>query len=354
MLLVCERQPSVTRTLRALRGDESTFALAMDSEHLLAKARQCLALEQAAIARTAEALDGHFIEALEAVATTVSAGHKLIFTGVGKNVPIALKLSGTFNSTGVPSAFLDPNQALHGDLGLCTEQDLAILISNSGETGDLIRLLPFLKRLGVKTLALTSGTDSSLARHCDLVLPYYVDQEACPLNLAPTASTTAALALGDALAMVYLERRGLTREDFARYHPAGSLGQALLLKVSEIMRTGERFACQPESVTVQDALLAITRAKCGIIALTDNEGRLAGVFSDGDFRRAIVKDPAALSRPVKSLMTPRPITIRADVLAVEALKVFEKQTINDLIVVDAENRPVGLIDGQDLPRLRVV
>lgn len=329
--------------------------MTLSSGEILSSARKCLEIEQAAIQSTSDKLDDSFVDTVQLIEKTILAGNKLVFTGVGKNVPICLKLTGTFNSTGVPTTFLDPNQALHGDLGLCLEGDLCVLLSNSGETEDLTRLIPALRRLGVVTLALTAVGDSSLARYCDHLLLYHYDEEACPLNLAPTASTTAALAIGDALAMVYLEMRGFSREDFAKYHPAGSLGKALLLKVDEIMRSDERFATAPDSVNVQDALLAITKARCGTIALYDPDTQaLTGVFSDGDFRRASLKANDVLSRPVSEYMTRNPKTISLGSLAVDALHVFEATSINDLIVVDADSRPVGVIDGQDMPKLRIV
>lgn len=324
-------------------------------KQILSLARKCLQLESAAIEATLDKLDQGFVQAVRTIRETIDRANKLVLTGVGKNVPICLKLAGTFNSTGLPAAFLDPNQALHGDLGLCREGDLCILVSNSGETEDLLRLMPSLKRLGLATLAITAVPDSSLAGYCDQVLLYHYNQEACPLNLAPTASTTAALAIGDALAMVMLELRGFTREDFARYHPAGSLGKVLLLKVDEFMRTGSRFARAPDSITVQEALLRITQARCGMIALFDDKSRaLSGVFSDGDFRRAALATPDILSQRVARYMTPQPKTIRLGSLAVDALKQFEAAAIDDLVVVDEANHPVGLIDGQDMPRLRIV
>ena len=329
--------------------------MTLSSEEIIASARKCLEIEQAALSFTSSKLDESFIKAIHLIESAILGGNKLVFTGVGKNVPICLKLAGTFNSTGVPAAFLDPNQALHGDLGLCQKGDLCLLFSNSGETEDLLRLLPGLRRLEVTTLAITAVPDCALAEYCDHLLLYHYEQEACPLNLAPTASTTAALAIGDALAMVYLEMRAFSKEDFARYHPAGSLGKVLLLKVDEIMRSGDRFAKAPESVNVQEALLAITAARCGTIALYDEATRaLTGVFSDGDFRRASLKTPDILSRPVSDFMTPEPKTIQSGSLAIDALKIFESHSINDLLVVDKENHPIGVIDGQDMPKLRIV
>ena len=238
------------------------------------------------------------------------AGRKLIFSGVGKSAHIAQKLAATFNSTGVSSCFLDSTQALHGDLGLSDEGDLALLLSNSGQSDEILRLLPLLRRFGLKIVAFTGDPASDLARSSDFRLIYRVPREACPLKLAPTASTTAALALGDALAMVLLQARGLTRDDFARYHPAGSLGRALLLRVRDIMRTGPRLAVAPDSILAQDAMLAMTRAKCGCIALIDGRsGRLTGILTDGDFRRRALADSDFMRRPAADFMSRKPKTV---------------------------------------------
>jgi arabinose-5-phosphate isomerase len=278
-----------------------------------------------------------------------------MFTGVGKSAHIAQKLVGTFNSTGASSCFLDATQALHGDLGLCAAGDLAIVLSNSGQTEEILRLIPILKRFEVRIVALTSHAESDLARNADHRLLYRVPREACPLELAPTASTTAALALGDALAMVLLEARGLTRDDFARYHPAGNLGRVLLLRVKDIMRTGDRLAVRPDNSTTQETILAMTKAKSGSIALIHPKtGKLTGILTDGDFRRSALSGPDFLSQPVATFMTRTPKIIREDALAVDALRLFEAHRIDDLIVVNDHGRPVGLIDGQDLPKLKII
>jgi arabinose-5-phosphate isomerase len=229
------------------------------------------------------------------------------------------------------------------------------LLSNSGQTEEIVRLVPVLKRFGVTIIALTSATGSDLARTADLKLIYRVPREACPLDLAPTASTTAALALGDALAMVLLEGRGLTRDDFAKFHPAGTLGLQLLLRVKDIMRTGDRTPVATHTVTTQEAILSMTKAKAGSIALVDPKTRkLTGILTDGDFRRSALTGPDFLKKPVSTFMTRSPKTITEDVLVVEALRLFGQHKIDDLIVVDARGKPVGLIDGQDLPKLKIV
>jgi len=329
--------------------------MAITPKSALARARHCIRIESAALQDTSRGLGEEFIATARAVEATALAGGKLVFSGVGKSAHIAAKVAATFNSTGVSSSFLDPTQALHGDLGLCDEGDLAILLSNSGQSDEILRLLPMLKRFGLKIVAFTSNPKSDLAQGADFRLLYTVRREACPLKLAPTASTTAALALGDALAMVLLEARGLTREDFARYHPAGNLGRVLLLRVRDIMRSGARLPVARDTVSVQEAILAMTKAKSGSIALVrPGSGRLSGILTDGDFRRSALSGPGFLQEPVARFMTRAPKVIRDDALGVDALRLFEQHKIDDLIVVDRAGKPVGLIDGQDLPKLKIV
>ena len=329
--------------------------MALQPTTVLARARACIRIENSALTETARSLGHEFVATARAVDAVSSAGGKLIFTGVGKNAPIAQKIAATFNSTGVSSYFLDATQALHGDLGLVDEGNLAFLLSNSGQSDEILRLVPVLKRFGLRIVAFTSNPASDLARNADLKLFYRVPREACPLKLAPTASTTAALALGDALAMVLLEARGLTRDDFAKYHPAGNLGRVLLLRVKDIMRTGGRLPILPENVTTQDAILAMTKAKSGSIALVAKKtGKLTGILTDGDFRRSALTGPDFLRQPVATFMTRNPKVISQDALGVDALRLFEAHKIDDLIVVDRRGRPVGLIDGQDLPKFKIV
>src|SRR5580658_1499899 len=329
--------------------------MAITPKSALARARQCIRIECDALEETSRGLGAEFVGTARAVEAAIAAGNKLIFSGVGKSAHVAGKIAATFNSTGVSSCFLDPTQALHGDLGLCYKGDLAFLLSNSGQSDEILRLVPVLKRFALKIVAFTSNPKSDLARGADHRLLYRVRREACPLKLAPTASTTAALALGDALAMVLLEARGLTRDDFAKYHPAGNLGRVLLLKVKDIMRKGGRLAVADDTVSLQDAILAMTKAKSGCIALVSRRGgRLTGILTDGDFRRSALTGPGFLGRPVSAFMTRSPKVIRDDVLAVDALRMFDLHKIDDIIVVNASGRPVGLIDGQDLPKLKIV
>lgn len=329
--------------------------MALQPKSVLARARACIRIEQAALTETARSLGDEFVATARAVDAASTAGRKLIFSGVGKNAAIAQKIAATFNSTGVSSCFLDATQALHGDLGLVDEGDLAFLLSNSGQTEEIVRIVPVLKRFGVRIVAFTSNPASDLAKNADHRLFFRVPREACPLELAPTASTTAALALGDALAMVLLEARGLTRDDFARYHPAGNLGRVLLLRVKDIMRTGARLPTAPDTVSTQDAILAMTKAKSGSIALVEKRsGRLTGILTDGDFRRSALTGPDFLRKPVATFMTRNPKVISENALGVDALRLFEAHKIDDLIVVNARGKPVGLIDGQDLPKFKIV
>jgi arabinose-5-phosphate isomerase len=329
--------------------------MAQQPKTVLARARACIRIENDALAATARGLGHEFVATAGAIDQTTRAGGKLVFTGVGKNAPIAQKIAATFNSTGVSSCFLDATQALHGDLGLVDEGDLVFLLSNSGQSEEILRLIPVLKRFGAVLVAFTSNPESDLARRARLKLLYRVPREACPLKLAPTASTTAALALGDALAMVLLEARGLTRDDFAKYHPAGNIGRVLLLQVKDIMRTGDRLPTAPDTVSVQEAILSMTRAKSGSIALINpRTGRLSGILTDGDFRRSALSGPDFLQQPVARFMTRKPKVISEESLGVDALRLFEAHKIDDLIVVNRRGQPVGLIDGQDLPKFKIV
>lgn len=318
------------------------------------EAIKVLRAEMDAIEATLHSLDHRFEQVISLIEAVHTAQRKVIFTGIGKNVFIAQKLAATFNSTGVEAIFIDPLAALHGDLGLCKEGDLALIFSNSGESDELIGLIPPLKRLGVTTVAVTKEAASRLAKACDKALLYSVPAEACPLQLAPTASTTAALALGDTLAMVFLKKRGFRAEDFAKYHPSGTLGKTLLLKVSDVMRPRTQMAVVERKSLVIDALNAITNYKTGVAAVIDETGKLIGVFTDGDFRRLVIKIGNPLQESISAHMIRNPKTINSDVMAVEALKRFQSSSVNQLIVVDEYGFPVGVVDSQDLPKLKLV
>ncbi len=318
------------------------------------QARRIIRLEIEELERLNTRIGDSFSTAIETLLGVIEKRGKIIVCGVGKSGNIGRKLAATLNSTGATTVCLDVGDALHGDLGVIDPGDIAILLSYSGETAELIDLLPHLKRLSLPIIAITGGLTSTLARHADCVLDVQVNQEACPLNLAPTSSTTAMLVMGDALAMVLLEARGFQPEDFAKLHPGGSLGRALLTRVSDVMRSGDQLArVQPES-TISAALQAMTQARAGATVVVNPDGTLAGVFTHGDFVRAFQKNHAISDLPVSDFMTRNPISIQADKLAAEVLSTLEKARIDDLVVLDDQRRPVGLVDTQDLTRLHLV
>lgn len=311
-------------------------------------------LEIDGLRQTRARLDASFARAVEVIVKCLGNHGKVVVTGVGKSGNIGHKIAATLTSTGTTSVVLNSVDALHGDLGVINDGDCVLVLSYSGETEELTRILPAIKRFDVTIISITSHTKSSLARHSDIVLNVCVKKEACPFNLAPTSSTTAMLVLGDALAMCVLDARGFKKPDYARLHPAGAIGRTMLVQIKDIMRTGDRNAVIADYRTVKDALLAMTKAKSGTISVVDKRGRVAGVFTDGDFRRQSTRDPQVLQSLVRAVMTPRPITIRQDALAMEALKIFEQRQIDDLIVVDEKKRPVGIVDSQDLPKFKIM
>lgn len=325
----------------------------MKSPHL-ARARRVFDLELAALRHVRARLDASFGRAVELVVDTLRARGKVIVVGIGKSGAIGRKIAATLTSTGSTSVVLNSVDALHGDLGLVNDGDLVLALSYSGESDELLHLIPALKRFSVRFITLTGTPKSTLGRAADVVLDVRVPREACPFNLAPTASSTAMLVMGDALAMAVLEARGFRQQDFARHHPAGAIGRALLLQVRDIMRAGPRNAIVPQDLTVKEALLIMTRAKSGSVSVVDARGRLSGVFTDGDLRRHMASDDTVLARPLRQVMTRQPICIREDALAVEALKIFNERNIDDLIVVNARRQPVGLVDSQDLPKLKLM
>jgi arabinose-5-phosphate isomerase len=320
----------------------------------LAKARFVIETEIDGLRRMAGLLDARFVDAVEILHHTLDDRGKIVVVGVGKSGNIGHKIAATLNSTGATAVVLDSQNALHGDLGLLSDGDAVLALSYSGETRELLDLLPFIKRFEVKVIAMTGKTDSTLARLSDVALDTSVEREACPLNLAPTSSSTAMLAMGDALAMVLLETRGFTDEDFARFHPGGSLGRALLTRVSDIMRADQALPTVAEDADVFAALDAMNRARAGACLILDASGGLAGIFTHGDFARSFRIDPLLGEKPVASLMTRRPITVRSDALAVEVLRTLGQNRIDDIVVLDNEGKPVGLIDTQDLARLKIV
>lgn len=320
----------------------------------LTRARNVFDIEIAAIKAVRAQLDDAFDRAVDLVVTTLGRRGKIVIVGIGKSGNIGQKIAATLTSTGSTSVVLNSVDALHGDLGILNDGDLVLALSYSGESEELINLLPAMKRFSVQIIAMTGNVKSTVARRSDVVLNVKVPKEACPFNLAPTSSTTAMLVMGDALAMAVLQARGFKEQDFARHHPAGAIGRALLLQVRDIMRKDSRSAVAADTLTVKEALLVMTHAKSGSVSVVNARGKLVGVFTDGDLRRHMASDEKILSRPLASVMTRNPICLKDDALAVEALKIFNERNIDDLIVVNAKKEPVGLVDSQDLPKLKIM
>ena len=321
----------------------------------LAIAREVFDVEIEGMRQVRDSLDARFEEAVAMLRGALARGGKIVLTGVGKNLHVAEKISATLASTGSTSVLLNPMQAIHGDLGILAPADVLVALSYSGESEEMKNLVPAVRRLGIPILAITGDPDSSLARLSQLVLPCTVAREACPFGVAPTASTTATLALGDALAMTLLHLSGFRREDFAKLHPGGAIGRTLLVRVRDIMRTGERLAAIAPDAPVSEAIVAMTRAHGGAAFAVDPEGRLLGIFTDGDFRRAVASgDAAVLAEPVGRLMTRNPVTVGPDALAVDVLHLLEHRAIDDLPVVDEHGRLAGAIDIQDLPKFKLL
>jgi arabinose-5-phosphate isomerase len=320
----------------------------------LAKAREVFDIELAAIKAVRALLDQSFDDAVETVVETLKRRSKIVIVGIGKSGNVGYKIAATLTSTGSTAVVLNSVDAMHGDLGIINDGDVILALSYSGESEELLNLLPALKRFSVKIISLTGNPKSALARHSDVALNVKVPKEACPFNLAPTSSTTAMLVLGDALAMAILQARGFKQNDFAKYHPNGAIGRAMLSKVGDIMRSGNRNAVAEEKLLVKDALFVMTQAKSGSLAVVNARGKLVGVFTDGDFRRHMANGDQLLALPLKQVMTRNPICISQNALAAEALKIFNERNIDDLIVVNAKNEPVGMVDSQDLPKLKIM
>lgn len=311
----------------------------------LHRAKEVLRIEAEAIRRLIPRIGTSFEQVVSFI---LACKGRVVVTGMGKAGLIGQKLSATLASTGTPSLWIHPAEAVHGDVGRVTKEDLIIALSNSGETPELTQLLPVIKQIGTRLIALTGNVRSTLARHSDVALDVSVKREACSLNLAPTASTTAMLAMGDALAVVIAERRGFREQDFALFHPGGQLGKRLLLRVRDLMRTGGANPVIPQTASVEQVLLAITRARAGCASIVDGRGRLVGIFTDGDLRRHLRDTPNLADARVRDVMTKTPKTIEADRLAAEALRLLREYRIDELVVVDGARRPVGLLDVQDL------
>ena len=323
----------------------------LDAGRALESGRRVLEIEARAVRELADRLDANFVHAAQIV---LGCKGRVVVSGVGKSGHIARKIASTLASTGTPAFFVHPADASHGDLGMVTRDDVMIALSNSGESGELLVIVPLIKRLGGKLIAMTGNPHSTLAREADVHLDANVAEEACPLGLAPTASTTAALALGDALAVTLLEARGFGKEDFARSHPGGSLGRRLLTHVHDVMRTGPAIPSVPQIASFSEAILEVSRKGMGMTAVTDHAQRVVGIFTDGDLRRALEKGDDLRSMNVGKLMTPNPRFVRPDQLAAEAAELMEQHKISQLLVVDANQHLVGALNTHDLMQAKVI
>lgn len=312
----------------------------------LALARRVIETEADAVRAVARRLDGRFTTA---VALLHACSGRVIISGMGKSGIIGRKIAATLSSTGTPAYFLHPAEAIHGDLGLITPDDVVIGMSQSGETAELVRVLEFIRRIGARLIAITGDMDSTLAQAADVTLDCHVDEEACPLNLAPTASTTAALALGDALAMTLLARKGFRPDDFANLHPGGKLGKRLM-RVERLMHAGDAMPLVRLDTPMRDLIYEMSRKGLGMTCVVGADDTLAGIITDGDLRRHMGARPDVLTASASEVMTPRPITIAPHLLAVEALKIMEERKISSLIVCDGTRRPVGVLHLHDLWR----
>ena len=328
----------------------------MTTEEQLKRAREVFDIEIEGLRRTRDSLGESFTDAIALMLECVRAEGIIVVTGVGKNLAVAEKMSAIFASTGTRSIVLNPVQAMHGDLGMVAPRDVLVALSFSGESDEILRLIPAIRRHGLKVVSLTGRPESTLAKMSDIHVEIPCGKEACPFGMAPTNSTTATMAMGDALAMVMIDMVKFDVQRYAMNHPAGAIGRALVLKVTDVMRTGERCAKVPPEATVMSALLAMTRAKAGSAVVADADGRLLGIFTDGDFRRLVSErgSAAVLADKVSEHMTKSPLFVHNDAYASELLKIFQKKHIDDLPVVDASGRVAGLVDIQDLPKMKVL
>ncbi len=313
-------------------------------------ARRVLEAEAEAVRELAERLDERFLRALDLLE---ACRGRVVVTGIGKSGLVGKKIAATLASTGTPALFLHPAEGVHGDLGMVVRGDVVLAVSNSGETDELLILVPALKRLGVPLIVLTGNPRSTLAQHGDVVVDVSVREEACPLNLTPTTSTTAALAMGDALAVALLDRRGIQPDDFALVHPGGSLGRRLL-RVEDLMHRGAEVPIVREETPMREVVLEMTAKRLGTTGVVDAEGRLQGIITDGDLRRALQRDPRLFERMAVEIMTRSPKTIGGGELAAKALEVMEQHAITQLLIVDASRRPEGIIHLHDILRAKIV
>lgn len=321
------------------------------SSDLIQSAQRTIRLERDAIDALLQRIDGDFIKACE---LALACKGRVVVVGMGKSGHIGRKIAATLASTGTPSFFVHPAEASHGDMGMITRDDVVLALSNSGSTAEIVTLLPLIKRLGIPLISMTGNPESALAKAAEARLDARVDKEACSLNLAPTSSTTAALVLGDALAIALMEARGFSAEDFAFSHPGGALGRRLLLKVENVMHSGDALPRVARGTSLRDALLEMTRKGLGMTIVLENDGRLAGIFTDGDLRRTLDKGVDVHQASIDEVMTVHGKTARGEMLAAEALKIMEDHKINVLVVVDDNDTPVGALHIHDLTRAGVI
>ena len=336
----------------------------MNPSTQIERARKVFDVEAEGLRRVRESLGESFSAAISLMREAVKNGGLVVVTGVGKSLHVAEKTSAIFASTGTRSIVLNPVQAMHGDLRMTSQADVLLALSFSGESDEIVKLVPAVRRHGLKVVAMVGSADSTLGRMADVALEVPCGPEACPFGMAPTTSAVAMMAMGDALAMVMLEAAHFDKASYALNHPAGAIGSALVLKVTDVMRSGADMAKVAPEATVLDALMAMTKAKAGSAVVADSAGMLLGIFTDGDFRRIMASASSAsaaspdgqavLGQSIRTHMTPRPLSIRSDAYAAEVLKVFESRHIDDLPVVDPEGRVVGLVDIQDLPKMKVM
>lgn len=312
---------------------------------ILEQARKVLEIEYRAVKELMSKLDKNFEQAIELI---YSCHGRVVVVGIGKSGLIGRKISATLASTGTPSFFLHPAEGVHGDIGMVMKDDVILAISYSGENMEMLNLLPAIKGLGLKLISLTGCPHSTLARSSDVVINIKVKKEACPYNLAPTASTTATLALGDAIAITLLQKKGFQKKDFAALHPGGMLGRKLLLRVADVMRVGSDNPKVSEDTIVKEALLIMTASRLGAVNVIGKNKKLSGFFTDGDLRRYLQKDEHILFLPIKEVMTKKPFTITADKMATEAARIMQERNFDNIPVVDEKNYPIGIIDERDL------
>ncbi len=329
-----------------------TWPTAMNqSNDLIKSAQRTIRLELEAVEELLPRIDDNFIRACELI---LSSKGRVVVVGMGKSGHVGNKIAATLASTGTTAFFVHPAEASHGDMGMITRDDVVLALSNSGSTAEIVTLLPLIKRLGIKLISMTGNPESALAKAAEVNLDASVSKEACPLNLAPTSSTTASLVLGDALAIALLEARGFTAEDFAFSHPGGALGRRLLLKVENVMHTGDGLPTVKRGTSLREALLVMTQKGLGMTVIIDENGLLAGIFTDGDLRRTLDREIDLREATIDQVMTARGKTARAEMLAAEALKIMEDHKISSLVVVDDNDRPIGALNMHDLLRAGVM